>query len=128
MNQANRYVNAFNDIVMQVARDSEGKKPKFIFRYPHKTRVVLEDMGNQKEVEYFVSKNEADAEKWDFWSKNGYYYKKYKSDGTFTEEIKDWTSHLCLSAMGVDMADINNDGNLDFFITDMLPEGDQRVN
>ena len=61
MNQANRYVNAFNDIVMQVAWDTEGNKPKFIFRYPHKTRVVLDDMGNPKEVEYFVSTNDADA-------------------------------------------------------------------
>jgi hypothetical protein len=48
-------------------------------------------------------------------------------DGTFKEEIQKWTSHLSLSAMGVDIADINNDGNADIFITDMLPEADQRV-
>ena len=29
--------------------------------------------------------------------------------------------------MGSDMIDINNDGWLDVFTTDMLPEGDQRL-
>src|SRR5690606_40424908 len=48
-------------------------------------------------------------------------------DGTFKEEIKDWTSHMCLSAMGVDIADINNDGFCDIFVTDMLPESDERT-
>ena len=67
----------------------------------------------------------------DIYVSNDFYERDYlyinQQDGTFKEEIKDWTSHLCLSAMGVDMADINNDGNIDIFITDMLPEGDERV-
>jgi len=29
-----------------------------------------------------------------------------QKDGTFKEEIEQWTSHLSLSAMGIDMADI----------------------
>jgi hypothetical protein len=29
--------------------------------------------------------------------------------------------------MGSDIADINNDGNLDIFTTEMLPEGDKRL-
>ncbi|MEO9512514.1 MAG: VCBS repeat-containing protein [Flavobacteriaceae bacterium] len=48
-------------------------------------------------------------------------------DGTFTENIKDWTNHLSLFSMGADMADINNDGKSDVFVTDMLPEGDERL-
>ncbi|MEL6917119.1 MAG: VCBS repeat-containing protein [Bacteroidota bacterium] len=48
-------------------------------------------------------------------------------DGTFTEDIKSWTSHLSLFSMGADMADINNDGKSDIFVTDMLPEGDERL-
>ena len=67
----------------------------------------------------------------DIYVSNDFYERDYlyinNQDGTFTEDIKNWTSHLCLSAMGVDMADINNDGNIDIFITDMLPEDDQRV-
>ncbi|WP_419212760.1 VCBS repeat-containing protein [Maribacter sp. X9] len=67
----------------------------------------------------------------DIYVSNDFYERDYlyinNQDGTFNEEIQKWTNHLSLSAMGVDMADINNDGLTDIFITDMLPEPDQRV-
>lgn len=67
----------------------------------------------------------------DIYVSNDFYERDYlyinNQDGTFTEQIKKWTNHLSLSAMGVDIADINNDGLQDVFITDMLPEPDQRV-
>ncbi|UOB18808.1 VCBS repeat-containing protein [Abyssalbus ytuae] len=67
----------------------------------------------------------------DIYVSNDFYERDYlyinNQNGTFTEDIKNWTSHLCLSAMGVDIADINNDGLNDIFITDMLPEKDERI-
>jgi len=67
----------------------------------------------------------------DIYVSNDFYERDYlyinNQNGTFSEEIQKWTNHLSLSAMGVDMADINNDGLTDIFITDMLPEPDQRV-
>ncbi|MFS4468626.1 VCBS repeat-containing protein [Maribacter sp. 2210JD10-5] len=67
----------------------------------------------------------------DIYVSNDFYERDYlyinNQDGTFREEIKEWTNHLSLSAMGIDIADINNDGLSDIFITDMLPEPDQRV-
>ena len=67
----------------------------------------------------------------DLYVSNDFYERDYlcinNQDGTFTESIKDYTSHLCLSAMGVDINDINNDGLQDIFITDMLPEKEERV-
>lgn len=67
----------------------------------------------------------------DIYISNDFYERDYlyinQKDGTFSEEIKNWTSHLSLSAMGIDIGDINNDGNNDIFITDMLPEPEQRV-
>lgn len=67
----------------------------------------------------------------DIYVSNDFYERDYlyinNHDGTFSEEIKKWTNHLSLSAMGIDIADINNDGLNDIFITDMLPEPDQRV-
>jgi enediyne biosynthesis protein E4 len=79
--------------------------------------VMVSDVNNDLYPDIYVSN--------DFYERDYLYINN--QDGTFTEDIKNWTSHLCLSAMGVDMADINNDGNADIFITDMLPEGDERV-
>ncbi|MEN1784049.1 MAG: VCBS repeat-containing protein, partial [Bacteroidota bacterium] len=67
----------------------------------------------------------------DIYVSNDFYERDYlyinQQDGTFAEEIKSYTQHLSLSAMGIDIADINNDGHNDIFITDMLPEAHQRV-
>lgn len=67
----------------------------------------------------------------DIYISNDFYERDYlyinQKDGTFKEEIKEWTSHLSLSAMGVDIADINNDGHNEIFVTEMLPEEEQRV-
>ncbi|MGI9552097.1 MAG: VCBS repeat-containing protein [Aurantibacter sp.] len=79
--------------------------------------IMISDINNDLYPDIYVSN--------DFYERDYLYLNN--QDGTFTEDIKNWTSHLCLSAMGVDLADINNDGLQDIFITDMLPEGDQRV-
>lgn len=67
----------------------------------------------------------------DIYVSNDFYERDYlyinNQDGTFSEQIKDWTGHLSLSAMGIDIGDINNDGHQDIFITDMLPEPEKRV-
>lgn len=42
-------------------------------------------------------------------------------DGTFRESLADLMPHTSRSSMGVDIADINNDGWMDVFSLDMLP-------
>jgi hypothetical protein len=79
--------------------------------------VLVTDMNNDLWPDIYVSN--------DFYERD-YLYINQK-DGTFSEEIKQYTSHLSLSAMGIDIADINNDGHNDIFITDMLPEPEERV-
>jgi hypothetical protein len=45
-----------------------------------------------------------------------------QGNGTFRNEIRKYLSYQSLSSMGNDMADVNNDGNLDIFTLDMMPE------
>lgn len=42
-------------------------------------------------------------------------------DKTFTESIASYTAHTTQFSMGVDIADVNNDGWADIFSTDMMP-------
>ena len=42
-----------------------------------------------------------------------------QKDGTFNEEVKERTNHISYFSMGNDVADINNDGFVDFITTDM---------
>lgn len=67
----------------------------------------------------------------DIYVSNDFYERDYlyinQGDGTFKEEIKNWTQHLSQASMGADIADVNNDGLFDIFVTDMLPEGDERL-
>jgi hypothetical protein len=67
----------------------------------------------------------------DIYVSNDFYERDYlyinNKNGTFTEQIQGWASHISQSSMGADMADINNDGKADIFVTDMLPEDDERL-
>ena len=67
----------------------------------------------------------------DIYVSNDFYERDYlyinNQNGTFSEQIQQWSSHISQSSMGADMADINNDGKADIFVTDMLPEYDERL-
>ncbi len=48
-------------------------------------------------------------------------------DGTFLESLRNSINSVSAAAMGADMADLNGDGYLDIFVTDMLPATDVRL-
>lgn len=79
--------------------------------------VTVSDINNDTYPDIYVSN--------DFYERDYLYINK--GDGTFKESLQDWTNHLSQSSMGADIADINNDGNLDVFVTDMLPEANKRL-
>ena len=67
----------------------------------------------------------------DIYVSNDFYERDYlyinNKNGTFSEQIQNWAGHISQSSMGADMADINNDGFADIFVTDMHPENDERL-
>lgn len=67
----------------------------------------------------------------DVYISNDFFERDYlyinQKNGTFKDELEDRIRHTSLSSMGADMADINNDGHLDLFVTDMLPDDDYRL-
>ncbi len=67
----------------------------------------------------------------DLYISNDFYERDYlyinNKNGTFSEQIQGWATHISQSSMGADLADVNNDGKSDIFTTDMLPEGDARL-
>lgn len=79
--------------------------------------ITIGDVNNDNWPDIFISN--------DFYERDYLYINK--KDGTFNEASKDWMGHESLSSMGADIADINNDGNLDIFVTDMLPGDDIRL-
>ncbi|MDX1941831.1 MAG: VCBS repeat-containing protein [Saprospiraceae bacterium] len=67
----------------------------------------------------------------DIYVSNDFFERDYlyinKQNGTFTESLENQIREISLSSMGADMADINNDGYPEIFVTDMLPEDDARM-
>ncbi len=79
-----------------------------------------------------VSVSDIDNDGWlDIYVANDFFERDYlymnNHNGTFTEKLEEMIRHTSLSSMGADIADLNNDGLMDIFGTDMLPEDDYRL-
>jgi enediyne biosynthesis protein E4 len=79
--------------------------------------ITVGDFNNDNWLDVYISN--------DFYERDYLYINNH--DGTFTEDIERQMQHISLSSMGADAADVNNDGQLDLFVTDMLPGDDQRL-
>jgi len=67
----------------------------------------------------------------DIYVSNDFFEKDYlyinQRNGTFKEQLEDCLTEISMNSMGADIADINNDGLPDIYVTDMLPETEDRV-
>lgn len=67
----------------------------------------------------------------DIYVSNDFFEKDYlyinNQDGTFSESLEKYIREISMGSMGADMADINNDGLPEIFVTEMLPESDDRL-
>ncbi len=67
----------------------------------------------------------------DIYVSNDFFERDYlyinQGNGTFKDELTQRVQHLSHSSMGADMADLNNDGANEIFVTEMLPDDDKRL-
>lgn len=79
--------------------------------------VAAGDLNNDGWPDLYVSN--------DFFERDYMYINQH--NGTFREITNEALGHMSNGSMGSDMADINNDGYLDLFTAEMLPENDYRL-
>src|SRR5690606_13434014 len=73
-----------------------------------------------------VTVGDIDNDGWeDIYVSNDFFERDYlylnNQDGTFREVLTEQIKSISGSSMGADVADINNDGHNDLFVTEMLP-------
>ena len=79
--------------------------------------VTVADLNNDGWEDMYVSN--------DFFERDYLYINQH--NGTFKEVLDSALQHSSQGSMGSDIADINNDGYMDIFTTEMLPESDYRL-
>ncbi|MBK5279467.1 MAG: VCBS repeat-containing protein [Bacteroidia bacterium] len=93
-----------------------GIKAGIVNNFGYALSVVTSDLNNDGFIDIFVANDFAEGD---------YMYINQKN-GTFKEKIKEATNHISMYSMGTDIADINNDGMEDIFVSEMLPEDYKR--
>lgn len=79
--------------------------------------VTIGDVNNDGWPDIYVSN--------DFFEKD-YLYLNLQN-GIFEESSSDYIGEMSMGSMGADMADLNNDGWPDLFVTEMLPKAEDRL-
>ncbi len=78
-----------------------------------------------------VTVSDVDRDGWlDIFVSNDFFERDYlyinNRDGSFTEDLENQIMSLSVASMGADIADLNNDGYPEIFVTEMLPEDEAR--
>lgn len=97
-------------------RFTDVSKEAGIWNYGHGLGLAVADLNMDNRPDIYVAN--------DFQSPDFYYVNN--GDGTFTDKLKDMVAHTSYFAMGMDVADINNDLLPDFFVVEMLAADNKR--
>ncbi|MFK7979253.1 MAG: VCBS repeat-containing protein, partial [Saprospiraceae bacterium] len=79
--------------------------------------VTVSDFNNDTWLDIFISN--------DFFERDYLYLNQ--QDGTFKEDLTNQMKSISGASMGADAADVNNDGQADLFVTEMLPSEYERL-
>ncbi len=93
-----------------------GREAGITNNFGYALSVVTADLNGDGYTDIFVANDFAEGD----------YLYINQQNGTFKEQIKDATNHISMYSMGTDIADINNDGLEDIFVSEMLPEDYKR--
>ena len=83
--------------------------------------VMVSDINNDGYPDIYVTNDYVEDDYLYINQKNG-----LGSSPRYKDELREHISHTSYSSMGVDIADVNNDGLSDIFTLDMLPESNSR--
>ncbi len=110
-------------------RDPEGGNKLYRNDGDHFTDVSEEAGIYGSAIGYGLGVTVADLNKdgWpDLYVSNDFFEKDYlylnNQDGTFTESLEEMMTEISMGAMGADIADLDNNGWPDIYVTEMLPE------
>ncbi len=84
--------------------------------YGYGLAIAAADLDKNNLIDLFVANDFADCD----------YFYVNQGNGTFKEQVKESFNHISLFSMGVDIADINNDGLEDILVMEMRTEDYKR--
>jgi hypothetical protein len=136
VNENIRVISDLDDITIQKLQNTPDAQ--FGTKFYKNDNGVFKDVTREAGIHssalsYGLSANIADinGDGWsDIYLSNDYAIPDYvyinQGDGTFTNQLNNTLEHISLYSMGSDISDINNDGLVDIYTLDMLPEDNRR--
>lgn len=133
LNQSNHSVDTYGDTSLRRKVNNQAGSKLYLNQNGHFTDVTLKSGIYSSALGYGLGVAVGDLNN-DGWEdiyvgndfhENDYYYIN-NHDGTFTESGAEHFNHYSRFSMGNDIADFNNDGQLDVVTADMLP-GDEKI-